>query len=127
GGRDVVGGGAEGRGGGGGGGLEGGGDLVDRAAMFAPPVGGRQRAVGAHARLMAAAEVAEQRAGHQQAGLDQHAEGNARFAPLARRRRHVLTGQRLHLRDALARDGGVVAIALQANEAPADTRRTGAG
>src|SRR6266404_3856419 len=56
--------------------------LMYRAALLAQRIGGGKRAVGPHAGEMAAAGIAQQRAGLQQPRLDQHAERNARLGAL---------------------------------------------
>ena len=95
--------------------------------MVAQRIRGRQRTVGAHAGVQLAARVGQDRAGLQQARLDQHAERDARLGALAGLGRHVLGCQRLDLGDALARDGGIVGIAFEADEAAAEAARHRAG
>ena len=77
--------------------------------------------------MQLAAGIAQHGAGLQQPRLDQHAERNPRLGTLAGLGRHVLGLQRRDLGDALAGDGGIVGIALEADEATAEAARDGAG
>ena len=91
--------------------------------MLAQRIGRAERAVGAHPGVVAAAGIAQHRAGLQQAGLDQHAERDARLRALARLGRHVVDQQRLDRRDPLAGGRGVGLVAFQSDEVPAEPLR----
>ena len=98
-------------------------DPVDRADRFAE----RERAVGAHQRLMPALGIDELCAGRDQPALDQRRERHARRLARGHERRERRLGQRLDRGDALLGRRGVGGVALDADEAPAEPLRHRAG